>query len=158
VKFRLTTTADVQTDGVAKITDFSLKSGPDFLVDVSLLDPGYDFGLGKTNDNMLYFNKGSGFYVNKGVGITVTEVKDTVPKTLNTFNLLLADPIVCSGDDCPPIPPLSEICFFIVPVDPTPLPATLPLFATGLGLFGLLRHRKKKKTEAAIDCLRAARA
>ncbi len=30
-----------------------------------------------------------------------------------------------------------------------PLPATLPLFASGLGAFGLLRWRKKRKAAAA---------
>jgi hypothetical protein len=32
---------------------------------------------------------------------------------------------------------------------PTPLPAALPLFATGLGALGLLGWRRKKKTQAA---------
>jgi hypothetical protein len=34
--------------------------------------------------------------------------------------------------------------FFIVPT-PTPLPAALPLFATGLGVLGLLSWRRKRK-------------
>jgi hypothetical protein len=33
-------------------------------------------------------------------------------------------------------------------VDPTPLPAALPLFATGLGALGLLRWRRKRKQVA----------
>jgi hypothetical protein len=32
----------------------------------------------------------------------------------------------------------------------TPLPATVPLFATGLGAFGLLGRRKKRKNAAAV--------
>jgi hypothetical protein len=35
-------------------------------------------------------------------------------------------------------------------VDPTPLPAALPLFATGLGAMGLLGWRRKRKYTAAI--------
>jgi len=35
-------------------------------------------------------------------------------------------------------------------VDPTPLPATLPLFATGLGALGLFGWRRKRKNAAAI--------
>jgi hypothetical protein len=35
-------------------------------------------------------------------------------------------------------------------VDPTPLPATLPLFVTGLGALGLLGWRRKRKNGAAL--------
>jgi hypothetical protein len=35
-----------------------------------------------------------------------------------------------------------------VPVAPTPLPATLPLFAGGLGLMGLIAKRRKRKAAA----------
>jgi PEP-CTERM motif len=38
-------------------------------------------------------------------------------------------------------PPLSSV----PPVPPVPLPATLPLFATGLGVLGLLGWRRKRK-------------
>jgi hypothetical protein len=38
----------------------------------------------------------------------------------------------------------------IVPVSTTPLPAALPLFATGLGVLGLLGWRRKRKSAAAI--------
>jgi hypothetical protein len=34
-------------------------------------------------------------------------------------------------------------------IDPTPLPAALPLFATGLGALGLLGWRRKRKAKAA---------
>ena len=34
------------------------------------------------------------------------------------------------------------------PTSPTPLPAALPLFATGLGAFGLLGWRRKRKVQA----------
>ena len=37
---------------------------------------------------------------------------------------------------------------FTPPVSSVPLPATLPLFATGLGALGLLGWRRKKKTAA----------
>jgi hypothetical protein len=34
-------------------------------------------------------------------------------------------------------------------ITPTPLPAALPLFATGLGALGLLGWRRKRKAQAA---------
>jgi hypothetical protein len=37
-----------------------------------------------------------------------------------------------------------------VPVSATPLPAALPLFATGLGAMGLFGSRRKRKAQAAI--------
>ena len=36
------------------------------------------------------------------------------------------------------------------PPSPTPLPAALPLFATGLGAMGLLGWRRKRKSTASI--------
>jgi hypothetical protein len=38
----------------------------------------------------------------------------------------------------------------MAPVDATPLPAALPLFATGLGALGLLGWRRKRKAAAAL--------
>lgn len=43
---------------------------------------------------------------------------------------------VCTGEDCQEIEPPSEI----------PLPAALPLFATGLGALGFIGWRRKKKS------------
>ena len=40
--------------------------------------------------------------------------------------------------------------FAIAPVAPTPLPAALPLFATGLGALGLLGWRRKRKHAAQL--------
>jgi hypothetical protein len=39
--------------------------------------------------------------------------------------------------------------FSLEGVSPTPLPAALPLFASGLGAFGLLKWRRKRKTPVA---------
>lgn len=41
-------------------------------------------------------------------------------------------------------------------IDPTPLPAALPLFATGLGFVGFFAHRRKKKRTSAPSLLAAA--
>jgi hypothetical protein len=38
----------------------------------------------------------------------------------------------------------------LVPTPATPLPATLPLFATGLGALGLLRWRRKRKARVSL--------
>jgi hypothetical protein len=48
-------------------------------------------------------------------------------------------------------PPLGSESFQIIGnnVSATPLPAALPLFATGLGAFGLLGWRRKQKAKAA---------
>jgi hypothetical protein len=43
----------------------------------------------------------------------------------------------------------SDIGSFLVEVSPTPLPATLPLFATGLSVMGLLSWRRKKRAAIA---------
>ena len=37
-----------------------------------------------------------------------------------------------------------------VSLDPTPLPAALPLFASGLGVLGLLGWRRKRKAIATV--------
>jgi hypothetical protein len=54
----------------------------------------------------------------------------------------------------PPGPPLSagpfEADFSFSSTAATPLPAALPLFATGLGAFGLLGWRRKRKNAAAL--------
>jgi hypothetical protein len=43
---------------------------------------------------------------------------------------------------------LSTVSFTVIPNPTTPLPAALPLFATGLGLMGLLGWRRKRKARA----------
>ena len=45
--------------------------------------------------------------------------------------------------------PGSQLVLDFGPVSQTPLPAALPLFATGLGAFGLLGWRRKRKAQAA---------
>ena len=58
---------------------------------------------------------------------------------------------VCPGDSAPQ----GTTCTvdFLAEIDPTtattPLPATLPLFATGIGAMGLLGWRRKRKPQAA---------
>jgi hypothetical protein len=42
----------------------------------------------------------------------------------------------------------AQSAWTIVPLVPTPLPAALPLFATGLGALGLLGWRRKRKQAA----------
>ena len=39
---------------------------------------------------------------------------------------------------------------FTLEIGTTPLPAALPLFATGLGALGLLGWRRKRKAQAAV--------
>jgi hypothetical protein len=46
---------------------------------------------------------------------------------------------------------LATVSIVVTPVTTTPLPAALPLFATGLGVMGLLGWRRKRKGAAAID-------
>ena len=71
----------------------------------------------------------------------------------------------CPGMSCPPptegawvpVPMLNPGGFkdadmtFMTVVSPTPLPAALPLFATGLGVIGLLSWRRKRKDTAAVN-------
>jgi len=38
--------------------------------------------------------------------------------------------------------------FLATPISETPLPATLPLFASGLGALGVLGWRRKRKVQA----------
>jgi hypothetical protein len=63
----------------------------------------------------------------------------------------------CSTDvsDClGPIPANLRTGMSVIGIDPptsvTPVPAALPLFATGLGLLGLLGWHRKRKTSAAV--------
>ena len=51
-------------------------------------------------------------------------------------------PVIC-GTTCPTFPSGESGS-----IDPTPLPAALPLFASGLGALGLLGWRRKKKAAA----------
>jgi hypothetical protein len=44
--------------------------------------------------------------------------------------------------------PTADDSFVINVISPTPLPAALPLFATGLGAMGLLGWRRKRKALA----------
>jgi hypothetical protein len=46
--------------------------------------------------------------------------------------------------------PTGAAIFATVPPAPVPLPTALPLFASGLGAFGLLGWRRKRKAAAAI--------
>ena len=46
--------------------------------------------------------------------------------------------------------PVSEYWYGFTVGTPTPLPAALPLFATGLGAMGLLGWRRKRKNAAAL--------
>ena len=50
----------------------------------------------------------------------------------------------CTDAPCD-MPPIT----IIPPIAETPLPAALPLFATGLGALGLLAWRRKRKAEVA---------
>jgi hypothetical protein len=52
------------------------------------------------------------------------------------YELVFSNGIDNSGDD----------------MSATPVPATLPLFAGGLGALGLLGWRRKRKNAAAADC------
>jgi hypothetical protein len=66
-----------------------------------------------------------------------------------------ADKVIGTFEDVIPISPSDKV--FITPfsveslpdASATPLPAALPLFATGLGALGLLGWRRKRKAQAA---------
>ena len=47
-------------------------------------------------------------------------------------------------------PLFAEVSQVSAATAPTPLPAALPLFATGLGVIGLLAKRRKRKASAAV--------
>jgi hypothetical protein len=66
------------------------------------------------------------------LGLLFPNTIPTFPTTLGPLQILTSDPTFTAV--------ASEIT--------TPLPAALPLFATGLGALGLLRWRKKKKAVA----------
>ena len=55
--------------------------------------------------------------------------------------------MISNSDDYP----LYAISGVLNTVDTTPLPAALPLFATGLGALGLLGRRRKRKSAAAAQ-------
>jgi hypothetical protein len=47
--------------------------------------------------------------------------------------------------------PPTDVAFAVLRVNDTPLPAALPLFATGLGALGLLGWRTKRKAQAGLN-------
>jgi len=103
---------------------------------------GPDLSLVPPADDLLFPN--SPPYVD-GSGIAF-DVNDAG----NTYGFILNDPpytyaITCSTSNCTGS---SFGNYVLGTLDPTPLPATLPLFASGLGLAGLLGLRRKKKGAA----------
>jgi hypothetical protein len=101
-------------------------------------------GMPKWNLSDLMFNTGGMSY---SVGLMINGVMSTGP-----FDLYFA-----TGMNDPGIPlydlyyndPI-QVGTFEIFATTTPLPAALPLFATGLGVMGLLGWRRKRKNAAAL--------
>jgi len=89
------------------------------------------------NDNLLYFPPTPAFYDNRGLGLIVDG------HATDSF---------CLGVSCAVAYPDPNGYFHpsTIEVSQTPLPAALPLFATGLAVTGLLGWRKKRKAAAVI--------
>ncbi len=89
---------------------------------------------------------GEGFFGSPGtnVNLAIVRVLPSVDVGGVFQNIYPASgPIVQSGGD------FGQLDYVPVPVSATPLPAALPLFATGLGALGLFGWRKKRKNAAA---------
>jgi hypothetical protein len=105
-------------------------------VTVPAVNAGGVFG---SNDNILLFPPSPGLWTANGLGNIVDQ---GLPTELSAL-------LTCAGSDC-------EVTYGGVShhvdrftVTPTPVPAALPLFATGLGALGLLGWRRKRKAQAA---------
>jgi hypothetical protein len=72
--------------------------------------------------------------------------------TASDFSLINAyfGSLPCGGIQCDVNMALAQVTFgaTLTPVAQTPLPAALPLFATGLGALGLFAWRRKRKAQA----------
>lgn len=95
-------------------------------------------GANGNADNLLYSD--SPFVDQYGIGFDLTRLGLDPPYQYDGAGL------TCNGGDfgCPDFSPLN------IQLTQTPLPATLPLFATGIGGMGLLGWRRKRKAKAAV--------
>jgi hypothetical protein len=98
-----------------------------------------------TNDNHLLFPPNPGPYDLNGLALSVDGLASLVACLAAVCGVGYPDPNNTSPE---------VIDHFIHPatftVTQTPLPAALPLFATGLGAMGLFGWRKKRKAAAAL--------
>jgi hypothetical protein len=123
----------------APITDIT---GNAFINGIDFSASGPNSGPNLTADNLLYSN--SPFVDALGIGFDLTPILITVddpPYVYAGGNLTCAGGQTGCPDFTPSIVQLSQVA--------TPLPAALPLFATGLGVMGLLGSRRKRKNSAA---------
>jgi hypothetical protein len=112
-------------------------------------------GAYESNDNLVFYNTGSGAADLDGVGFTLGSFLGTpfygdfVCQFTSTFTCQLNYESVFGGA-------IHNIGTIGAPGDEfilsaaTPLPAALPLFGTGLGVLGLLGWRRKRKNTAAL--------
>jgi hypothetical protein len=98
------------------------------------------------NDNKLFFPMAPQFVDSNGLGI----YGNTDGTNFNLFYGSCGDNIVSyclvTGGNHPGS--LASLSLEVTEVTPTPLPAALPLFASGLGALGLLGWRRKRKAAA----------
>jgi hypothetical protein len=96
-------------------------------------------------DNLLFFPPGApgAIFDSEGLGMTIGGLPNDLACGLS--GLSGAGCAVLYPDNAAPSGTIHPATFTLTP---TPIPTALPLFATGLGVLGLLGRRKKRRQTA----------
>jgi len=125
------------------IVNSSSPSNPDFTLTITLPNPVTAFGL---DYGTLFFSSSATFGLSNGFSTTISP---TLPNFQTQFlGFISTDPFSSITLTVPT--DASWVVEDVTTASATPLPAALPLFATGLGVMGWLARRRKRKASAVL--------